>query len=103
MLTITYAIKNVVQGWVQYANKSSNIVNIDETNVDVEHASEIAITRGGGRTIGCTINGSSERYTALLGITMDEENLPPFILSGGGMHYTVYLIRFNKLILRNKI
>jgi transposase-like protein len=83
--------QSVIQGWVSYVNhsikignyKACDVVNIDETNVDFDLASGTTITGHGGRTIGCATTGSSARCTILLGVTMDGEKLPPFIIYRG--------------------
>ena len=62
---------------------ASLIVNIDETNVDFDMPSTTTLAQRGERTISVRGTGSSYRCTALLGVTMSGEKLPPFIVFTG--------------------
>jgi hypothetical protein len=78
-------------GYVAFVNtglkagkyKASDIVNIDETNVDFDLVSGSILAVRGEKSIGCATTGSSSRYTILLGITMDGEKLPSYIIFKG--------------------
>jgi transposase-like protein len=81
--------QSVIQGWVSYVNhsikignyKACDVINIDETNVYFDLASETMLTGRGERTIGRATTGSSTRCTVFLGVTMDGCDLMqyPFI------------------------
>jgi hypothetical protein len=81
----------VIQGWVSYVNhsikignyKACDVVNIDETNIDFDLASTTTLAGRGERTIRFATTGSSARSSVLLGVTMDGEKLPPFIIYKG--------------------
>jgi hypothetical protein len=83
--------QSVIQGWVSYVNHSikignynaCDVANIDETNVDFDLASGTTLAGHGNRTSGCVTTGSFARYTVLLGVTMDGEKLPHFIIYKG--------------------
>jgi hypothetical protein len=87
----THHDMTVKAGYVAFANegvkagkyRACDIVNIDKTNIDLDLASGATLTGRGERTIGCTTTGSSSRCTVLLGITMDREKLPPFVIFKG--------------------
>jgi hypothetical protein len=55
--------------------KVFHVVNIDETNIDFDLASETMLAGRGERNIGCATTGSSTRCTILLGVTMHGEKL----------------------------
>jgi hypothetical protein len=59
------------------------ILSIDETDIDFDLASGATLDGRGDRTIGCTTTGSSNRCTAMLGVTMDREKLTPFVILKG--------------------
>jgi hypothetical protein len=63
--------------------KACDVVNIDETNVDFDLASRTTLADRGKRKIGFVTTGSSARCTVLLGVTMDGQKLPPFIIYKG--------------------
>jgi hypothetical protein len=83
--------QSVIQGWVSYVDRSikignykaCDVVNIDETNVNLDIASGTTLAGSGERTIGCATTGSSAKCTVLIVITMDGEKLPPFIIYKG--------------------
>ena len=62
---------------------ASLIVNIDETNVDFDQPSSSTLSQRGERSISVQGTGSSSRCTALLGVTLSGEKLPPFIVFTG--------------------
>jgi hypothetical protein len=80
-----------VNGYIQYVKeairagkyKASDIVSIDETNVDLDLEAGSTLAGRGGCTIGCATTGSSARCTVLRGVTMDGEKPPPFIIYKG--------------------
>ena len=61
----------------------ANIVNIDETNIYFDMVGSSTLETMGRRTISIKSSGSSNRCTALLGVTMDGTKLPPFIIFKG--------------------
>jgi hypothetical protein len=63
--------------------KASDIVNIDETNVYVDLVSGSTLDGREEKTIVCATMGSSSRCTVLLGVTMDGEKLPLYIIFKG--------------------
>jgi hypothetical protein len=83
--------QSIIQGWVYYVNhtikignyKACDVVNIEETNVDFDVATGTTLSGHGERNSGCATTGSSTRCTVLLGVTMDGEKLPPFIIYKG--------------------
>jgi hypothetical protein len=78
-------------GYVAFVNEGAkagnyracDIVNIDETNIDFDLASEVTLDGRGERTIGCSSTGSSKICTVLLGVTMDGEKVTPLIIFKG--------------------
>jgi hypothetical protein len=83
--------EGVKAGFVAFVNavpksgkyKASDIVNIDETNVHFDLVSGLTLDRPGEKTSGCATTVCSSRRTVLLGITMDREKLPPYIICKG--------------------
>jgi hypothetical protein len=83
--------QSIIQGWVSYVNQSIKIgnykvcgvVNIDETNVDFDLASRATLAVRGERKSGCAATGSSTRCAVLIGVAMDCDKLPPFIIYKG--------------------
>jgi hypothetical protein len=83
--------EGVKAGYVAFINagltagkyKASDIVNIHETNVDFDLVSGSTLAGRGEKTIGCATTGSSSRCTVLLGVTMDGEKLPSYIIFKG--------------------
>jgi hypothetical protein len=81
----------VKAGYVEFVNegvkagkyRACDIVNIDETNINFDLISGATLAGYGERTIGCAATGSSNRCIVLLGVTMDGEKLPPFIIFKG--------------------
>jgi hypothetical protein len=56
---------------------------LTETNVDFDLVSGSTLAGHGEKKIGCVTTGSSSRRAVLLGVTMDGENLPPYIIYKG--------------------
>jgi hypothetical protein len=83
--------QSFIQGWVSYAHhsikignyKACDVVNIDETNINFDLASRTRLAGRGERKIGCATTVSSTRCTVLLGVTLDGEKLPLFIIYKG--------------------
>jgi hypothetical protein len=71
--------EGIKAGYVDFVNtgrkggkyKASDIVNIDENNVDFDLVSGSAFAGRGEKTSGCATMGCSSRCTFLLGIKMD--------------------------------
>ena len=61
----------------------TNIVNIDETNIDFEMVSGMTLSGQGDRTVSIKKSGSSSRCTVLLGVTLSGDKLPPMIIFKG--------------------
>jgi hypothetical protein len=59
------------------------VVNIGDTNVDFDLASGTTFAGRGKQTSGCATTGSSARCTVLLGVTLDGEKIPHFIIYKG--------------------
>jgi hypothetical protein len=86
-----YEQRSVIQGWMSHVNrtikignyKAYDVVNINEINVNFDPASGTMLAGRGERMIGCANTGSSARCTVLLGVTIDGEKLPPFIIYKG--------------------
>jgi hypothetical protein len=80
-----------IQGWVSYVNqyikignyKSCDVFNIHETNIDFDLVSRMTLAGRDERKIGCATTGPSARCTVFIGVTMDGEKLPPFIIYKG--------------------
>jgi hypothetical protein len=80
-----------IQGWVSYVNRkikignhnACDVFNIDETNIDFDLASRTTLAGRDEGTIGCATTGSSARCTVLLGVTIDGEIRPPFVIYNG--------------------
>jgi hypothetical protein len=81
----------VKAGYVAFVNegikagkyRACDIVNIDETNIDFDLVSGATLAGRGDRTVACATTGSSNRCTVMLGVTMDGEKLPPFVIFKG--------------------
>jgi hypothetical protein len=58
-------------------------VNIDKTNIYFDMTSATILAHQGKRTVSIRNTGSSQRCTVLLGVTMDGQKLPPFIIFKG--------------------
>jgi hypothetical protein len=71
--------EGIKAGYVAFVNaglkdgkyNASDIVNIDETNVDFELISGTSLAGRVERTIGCATTGCSSRCTVLLGVKMN--------------------------------
>jgi hypothetical protein len=63
--------------------RACDIFNIDETSIDFDLASGAKLAGRGEWTIGCSTTGSSSTYTVMLGVTMDGEKYPPFVILKG--------------------
>ena len=80
-----------IEGFVQYVNGQissgqylrSNVVNIDETNVYFDMNGSITLADRGSRTVSVKSSGASARCSILLGVTMDGNKLPPFVIFRG--------------------
>jgi hypothetical protein len=57
-----------------------DIANFDQTNVSFECASKRTLSRKGVNSISCIATASSDRCTAMLGVSMGGEYLKPFIV-----------------------
>jgi hypothetical protein len=76
--------EGIKDGYIAFVNaglkagkyKDSDIVNIDETNVDFNLVFGSTLTGRGEKTSGCVTTGCSSRCTVLLGDTMDRDKLP---------------------------
>jgi hypothetical protein len=83
--------EGVKSGYVAFVNaglkavkyKAGDIVNIDETIVDFDLVSGSSLVGRGERTIGCATTGYPSRCTVLIGVTIDGEKLPPYIIYKG--------------------
>jgi transposase-like protein len=81
----------VKAGYVAFVNegvkagkyRACDIVKIDETNIDFDLVSGATLAGCGDRTVACTTTGSYNRCTIMLGVTMDGEKLPPFVIFKG--------------------
>jgi hypothetical protein len=81
----------VKAGYVAFVNegvkagkyRACDIVNINETNIDFDLVSWSTLAGRGDRTVACATTGSSNRCTVLLGVAMDGEKLPPFVIFNG--------------------
>jgi hypothetical protein len=81
----------VKAGYVAFVNEGVNagkyracdIVNIGKTNIDFDLVSGATLAGCGDRTIACATTGGSNRCTVMLGVTMDGEKLPPFVIFKG--------------------
>jgi hypothetical protein len=75
-------------GYVAFVNaglkvgkyKASDIVNIDETDVDFDLVSGSTLAVYGEKKSWCATTGCSSRCTVLIGVTMDGEKLLPYII-----------------------
>ena len=80
-----------VEGFVQYVNGQissgqylkSHVVNIDETNIYFDMVGSITLSDQGSRTVSVKSSGTSARCSILLGVTMDGNKLPPFVVFKG--------------------
>jgi hypothetical protein len=78
-------------GYVAFVNtvlkvgnyKASDIVNVDETNIDFDLVSRSTLTGYGERTSDFATTGCSSRCTVLLVVAMDGEKLPPYNIFKG--------------------
>jgi hypothetical protein len=78
-------------GYVAFVNegikagkyRACDIVNIDETNIDFDLVSGSTLAGRGDCTVACATTGSSNRCTVMLGVTMDGEKLPSFVIFKG--------------------
>jgi hypothetical protein len=83
--------EGIKAGYVDFVNtglnggkyKASDIVNIDETNVEFELVSGSTLAGRGEKTSGCATMGCSSRCTLLLGVTMYGEKLHPYTIYKG--------------------
>jgi hypothetical protein len=83
--------EGVTAGYVDFVNaglkggkyKASEIVNIDETNIDFDLVMGSTLAGRGEETIGFTTAGRSSGCTVLLGVTLDMEKLRPYIIYKG--------------------
>jgi hypothetical protein len=81
----------VKAGYVAFVNtgvkagkyRACDIVNIDETKIDFDLVSGATLAGCGDLTIACATTGSSNWCTVLLGVTMDGEKLPTFVIFKG--------------------
>jgi hypothetical protein len=81
----------VKAGYVAFVNEgvkagkycACDIVNIDETNIDFDLVSGARLAGRGDCTVAWATTGSSNRCTVMLGVTMDGEKLPPFVIFKG--------------------
>jgi transposase-like protein len=80
-----------VNGFVQYVNEQivcgsypkSHIVSIDETNIYFDMVGSTTLANRGSRTVSIKSSGTSARCSIILGVTMDGQKLPPFIIFKG--------------------
>lgn len=80
-----------IEGFVQYVNGQilsgqylkANVVNIDETNIYFDMTGSLTLANRGSRTVSVKSSGTSARCSILLGVTMDGNKLPPFVIFRG--------------------
>jgi hypothetical protein len=85
---ITRYEKGVKAGYVAFVNaglklgkyKAIGIVNIDETNIDFDLVSGTTLAGCVEKKSGCATMGYLSMRTVLIGVTMDGEKLPPYII-----------------------
>ena len=59
------------------------VVNIDKTNIIFDMEGGLTLAEKGGKTVPLKTTGTSMRCTVLLGVTMNEEKLTPFVIFKG--------------------
>jgi DDE superfamily endonuclease len=82
---------SVIDNFVVYVSKQivsgnfgpSEIVNIDETIIEFDMIGPLTLAYQGSRTVSLRSTGSSSHCTVLLGVTLSDEKLPPFIIFKG--------------------
>lgn len=80
-----------MRDFVEYINEqikrlnipSSNVFNIDETNIDFNIESGTTLNRKGARTISVQSARSSQRATALLEVSLTGKKLQPYLIFKG--------------------
>jgi hypothetical protein len=96
-LAITHVAQNTrydattIQEFTNYVNEQIRsggyladcVVNIDETNIDFDMTGNITLADAGSTTISIRTNGSCNRCTVLLGVSLSFLKLPPFIIFKG--------------------
>ena len=80
---------SVIDDFVVYVNEQivsgnfgpSEIVNIDETNIEFDMIGSLTLADQGSRPVSLRSTGSSSCYTVLLGVTLSGESYPHFLFS----------------------
>jgi hypothetical protein len=101
----------VKAGYVAFVNegikagkyRACDIVNIDKTNIDFDLVSGTTLAGRGDPTVACATTGSSNRCTVMLGVTMDGEKLPPFVIfKGANTSHSKIMKEFDSVESRSK-